>query len=162
MKLYFNKTILKPFSELILYSSLNPIPVILRLSNNTVLPETIYTRNLAQENFIELRFNKETKKLYEITIVAIQESTVELTTYDWECENNYYECYIKGDSELETSKPFQILRSEKSLTLSWGEQSSERYSIAKNCILGVDINDNLCSIILLNLTNEMIYEILGF
>lgn len=168
IKVNFKKTISEPFCELTVYSSLNPIPLMLKLSNASVLPETIYSRNLAGENFIEFRFNKETKKLYEITIVAIQENTVKLDVYDWDSiGSQYYECFINDENDDESdelifSEPIQILRSPKSLSFSWGEEISEKYAIAQNCILGIDSKENLCSIILINLTNELVYEILGF
>jgi len=164
IKINLNRTNSEPFSEFSIYNSLNPIPATLKLSNALVLPDTIYSRNLAGENFIEFRFNKETRRLYEITIVAIQEETVKLDTYN--CSNNdgdYYECFIKdGECELEFSKPIQILRSENSLNFSWDGETSKKHAISKNCILGTDVYGNLCSIILINLTSEIIYEILGF
>lgn len=161
MKLSFNKTASVPFSELIVYTSLNPIPATLKLSNNSVLPETVYARNLAGENFIELRFNKETKRLNEITIVAIQENAVEFGIDDWISENNFFECCIEDESELDISKPIRILRSDNSLCFFWNEHLY-MYPISKNCILGVDSDKKLCSILLVNLNNELIYEILGF
>jgi hypothetical protein len=38
IKVNFNKTNSEPFNELIIYSSLNPIPSTLKLSNTSVLP----------------------------------------------------------------------------------------------------------------------------
>ena len=162
MNLNFNKSVSEPFIELITYSSLNPIPLILKLSKDAELPETIYTRNLAGENFIELRFNKKTKKLYEITIVAIQEDSVKLGVNDCISSDEFYECYIEDDRELDISKPIQILRSDESLLFSWGAPPSQLYTIAENCILGVDVEKKLSAIFLINLSNEVIYEILGF
>jgi hypothetical protein len=164
IKLKFNKVISEPLSELVPYSSFNPIPATLKLSNTSMLSNTIYSRNLSGENFIEFRFNKDTKKLYEITIVAIQEDTVKLDVYDWNSsEDDYYECFILDENcDLEFSIPIQILRSENALSFSWGDQTSKKYAIAKNCILGIDTNNNLCSIILVYLSKELIYKILGF
>ena len=161
MKLYFNKTDSVPYSELITYTQLNPIPATLRLSLNTVLPETVYARNLAGENFIELRFNKETKKLYEITIVAIQEDTVNIGIDDWVVGDEFYECFIEDESELDISKPIRILRSNKSICFFWNEPS-KMYPISKNCILGLNSDKKLSSVLFVNISNELIYEILGF
>lgn len=149
-------------SDLEIYDSTNRIPFSLKIDYSGNRPTSIYCEISEGGNFIELWFDKETKKLYEITIVSIQEDTVKLSDYDLNSEDVYYECCIENDCGLEILKSVQILRSEKSLSFSWGEQPSEKYLIAKNCILGIDTNKNLCSIILINLSNEMIYEILGF
>ncbi|MBL7999652.1 MAG: hypothetical protein JNL32_13585 [Candidatus Kapabacteria bacterium] len=162
MKLYFNKTAQMPFSKLIAYSSLNPIPAILKLSNDALLPDTIYTRNLAGENFVELRFDRHTKKLYDITIVAVQEDTVKVVDNDKIVEEDFYNCFIADDSIMEISQPITVLRSNSSLCFFWGNQPSQTYSIAENCIIGTDNEKELCSIFLVNLSNELIYEILGF
>lgn len=162
MGVYFKKTVSEPFNELITYSSLNPIPITLKLISFNVLPETIYMRNLAGENFIEFRFNKKNKKLYEITVVAIQEDTVKLDVDDQFGNDEFYECYIEDDSELDISIPIQILRSDKSLCFSWSKETSKTYTITKDCILGVDNNNELCSFSLINLSEDLIYEILGF
>ncbi|MDR2274872.1 MAG: hypothetical protein LBF27_28445 [Sphingobacterium sp.] len=162
MKLYFNSITSEPFSEVISYTSLNPIPVTLKLSNSKVLPDTLYARNLSGENFIEFRFNRETRKLYEITIVAIEEDTVKLDGDNWIGGDEFYECCIEDEDELDISEPIQILRSNKSLCFFWGEKPFHIYPIAKNCMLGVDRDKKLCSVLLVNLNNELVYEILGF
>lgn len=162
MRVYFSKTNSELFSELITYSSLNPIPFTLKLDRFNILPETIYTRNLSGENFIELRFNKETKQLYEITVVAVQENTAKFDIEIKVNNDDFFECYIDDNSELDISKPIQILRTDKSLSFCWSKQVSKTYSIAKNCILGIDNYDNLCYISLTCLNEDIIYNILGF
>ncbi|WP_437922382.1 hypothetical protein [Sphingobacterium sp. LRF_L2] len=149
-------------SDLEIYDSTNRIPFSLKIDYPVNRPTSIYCEISEGENFIELWFDKGTKKLYEITIVSIQEDTVQLRGYDYNIEGKYYECFIENDCGLEISKPVQTLRSEKTLSFSWGELPSEKYLIAKNCILGTDANKNLCSIILVNLSSEVIYQILGF
>ena len=55
------------------------IPFSITFGNNITVPETIYTRNLNGENFIEFRFDNNNKSLYEITLVAIQSDTIILS-----------------------------------------------------------------------------------
>lgn len=162
MRVYFKKLISEQFSELNIYSSSNPLPLTLKLKNLKVLPETIYTRNLAGENFIEFRFNHETKELYEITIVAIQEDTVKLDVSNQVVNNVFFECYIEDKGELDISKPIRILRSDSELHFFWGEQPKQSYAITENCILGIDNDNNLCQLSFVKLNNQIINEILGF
>ena len=54
------------------------------------------------------------------------------------------------------------MRSDESLQFYWGKQLTKSFTITKECILGVDEADNLCALILTNLTKEVIFEILGF
>jgi len=162
MKVYFKKVNFKPFAELNTYSSLNPIPFTLKFQRSHFLPETVYARNLEGENFIEFRFNKETKQLYEITLVAIQEDTVVSGIDSPFNDDELFECYIDDDSELEISNPVQILRSDSSLHFSWCKCPPKTYAITKICGLGVDNDNNLCSLSLVGLDEELIRDILGF
>jgi hypothetical protein len=161
MKLYFTKIAIVPTNELVTYSSMNPIPATLKFINSEI-GETVYARNIAGENFIEFRFNTGTKRLYEIAVVAIQEDTVKFGIDNWAGKDEFYECYIVDENELDISIPIQVLRSDNSLCFFWGTQPSHMYSIAKNCMLGVDTDKNLCSVLLINLSSEVIYGILGF
>lgn len=162
MKVYFKKKVSELFSELNIYSSLNPIPFDLKLKNISVLPETIYTRNLAGENFIEFRYDKETKQLYEITVVAIQQDTVQSVVEELVVNSEIDECFLDDTSKLEISESIKVLRSDESLQFYWGKQLTKSFTITKECVLGVDEDDNLCALILTNLTKEVIFEILGF
>lgn len=134
----------------------------LKLRNTNVLPETVYTRNLAGENLFEFRFDKETRELYEITVVAIQQDTVQSVVVETNINTKLYECFLADASKLEISEPIKVLRSDKSLQFFWGNQMTNSFTISKECILGVDDSDNLCALILTNLKKEVIYEIVGF
>lgn len=163
MKVYFKKVNSEPLCELYTYSSVNPIPFTLKLKRYDFLPETIYTRNMVGENFIEFRFIKETKQLYEITLVAIEEDTVKSGRDDNQLNTeDLFECYIDDCSELDISKPMQISRAKKTLYFFWGELSSKTYPISEICGLGVDEHNNLCSLSLVGLNEELIFDILGF
>lgn len=162
MKVYFKRKISELFSELNIYSSLNPIPFDLKLKNLNGLPETVYTRNLSGENFIEFRYDKETRQLYEITVVTIQQDTVQSVVEELDVNRGIYECFLDDASKLEISEPIKVFRSDKSLQFYWGKRFTKSFTITKECILGIDDSDNLRALILTNLTKEVIFEILGF
>lgn len=162
IKLRFEKATKLISSDLEVYNSENRIPFSIKINYPGNRPTSIYCELSEGENFIEFWFNKETKKLYEIAIIAIQQDAVKLATDDWVIGDDFYVCYIDCDSELHISKPVEILRSDKSLCFFWGKQPTYTYPIAKNCMLGVDSDKSLCSVLLVNLTKEMVYEILGF
>jgi len=163
MKLIFKKLSAVPYSELIIYNSLNRIPFTLKLNNAEILPETIYSRNLSGENFLEYRFDKATKQLYEITLVTIQNDTIVKLPEEPLCKiNDFFTCYIDEDCELNISLPIQILRSNNLLSFIWSNKDLDYYPIAENCIVGVDINNNLCYVSLKNLNEDLIFDIIGF
>jgi len=155
-----------PDLELSFYSSLNPIPFSLRLGNFSKLPETIYARNMYGENFIEFRFNKENKQLYDVTLVAIQNNTVnDIDTIELTCDNNVlYNCSIQESSALEFSMPMKIYRSKNAIKISWAiDEKLLRYVfLSRNVLIGIDQNNSVCSIILTSLTQEEIFNVLGF
>lgn len=162
IKLHLERTVNPINSGLEVYNSENRIPASIKIDYTGNRPSSIYCEISNGENFIEIWFNKETKKLYEITIVAVQEDTVKVVDNDKIVEEDFYNCFITDDSILEISQPITVLRSNNSLCFFWGNQPSQTYSIAKNCIIGTDNEKDLCSIFLVNLNNELIYEILGF
>lgn len=127
MKVFFKKAASEPSSVLTIYSSLNPIPFTLKINSLNSLPETIYTRNLSGENFIELRFCKNTKRLYEITLIAIQIDTVKIGGSNAVRNDVFYNCYIDENFELGISKPIQIIRSDESISFIWSNKISENY-----------------------------------
>lgn len=162
IKLHFER-VNKPInSDLEVYNSENRIPVSIKIGYTGNRPSSTYCEISNGENFIEIWFNKETKKMYEITIVAVQEDTVKIFENDKIVEGDFYNCFIEGDSIMEISQPITVLRSNNSLCFFWGDQPSQTYSITEYCILGIDNEKILCSIFLVNLSNELIYEILGF
>ena len=161
IKLRFEKSNTLFYSNLEIYNPINRIPVSLKIDYSGNRPTSIYCEISGSENFIELWFDKETKKLYEITIVSIREDTIKLHADDLSSGDVFYECYIESD-KLNMSKPIKVLRSDKSLIFSWGGQTSKVYTITKNCMLGVDSENKLCSISLVNLNKKTIYDIIGF
>lgn len=164
LKVDFNKIDRIPYVELSIYSSLNPIPFSLKMRRASLLPETIYSRNLCGENFIEFRFEKETKQLYEITLVTVQDNTVELVDNILikEISDGFFACLINEKSELEISIPIEIKRSPHALSLVWDKNILNHFSITDNCIIGVGENNYLSSVTLTSLNKEILIEIFGF
>lgn len=143
------------------------IPFIVIFGNRTTLPETIYTRNLYGENIIEFRFDSNDKSVYEIALVAIQRDTIILSKpfESSRIEDGYYSCLIEDEFESEYSSPIRILRSESSVCIDWCEKENQLYkyySLSNNCIVGVDSNNRLISIVVLKLNKDDIRNIFGF
>jgi len=143
------------------------IPFSIIIGNTIELPETIYTRNLSGENFIEFRFVSNSKSLYEVTLVAVQRDTVvESETFTSNIlEDGYFDCLIEDNIEVEFSSPIRIYRSESSVCLDWHfEESpiSKYFPLSQNCIIGVDASNCLTSIALVELSKNDIHNIFGF
>lgn len=128
---------------------------------------TIYPRNLNGESFIEFSFDKDSKKLYKICLISFQSETVEnakLDELDLE-KNDFYDCLLQDESEIEISEPFKILRDSKSICIMWGInnlKSVKYYPLSNKCYLGIDPDSCLVSVVLKNLLQEEILEIFGF
>lgn len=162
MKLSFTKVAQVSFDDLTIYHPLNPIPATLSLSVDDSRPETIYARNLAGKNFIEFGFNKETKALFEIVIVSIEEESVKKSSDNWVPGKEFYQCFIEEETELSFLRPIKIMRSEASVFFMWDERHSQSYKISKNCELIVDDENRLCGIVLFDLSPAQVYDIFGF
>jgi hypothetical protein len=168
MKVFFKQVTTCPFSELSIYSSLNPIPFSLRLNEELSLPETIYSRNISGENFIEFRFNKNTKQLYEISLVAIHNETVQEldekdSSQDQITDNmEYFNCFIDENIELDFSIPMSIIRSRASITIIWSDSDLVFTAISDNCVLGTNGSGLLCSVTLVKLSETSIQDVFGF
>ena len=148
--------------ELEVYNSVNRIPFSINNSSLGTMPTSIYRELSDGNNFIEFWFEKETRKLYEISFVSIQENSVRLNTNNCFAGHEYYECFLADSENSVVSTPMQILRDEYSLLFYWGKKTVNSYLISNNCALGVDLNNELSSICLINLSKELIYEGLGF
>lgn len=162
IKLRFERADKSANSALEIYDSLNRIPFSLKINYQGTRPTSVYCEVSHSENFIELWFDKGTKKLYEITAVSIQEDSVEFSEIDMFYNDDFFYCLIDEMKESHISMPIKILRSSRSLTFIWSNENLHHYPISSNCILGVGNNDFLCSISIVNLSEEQIFEILGF
>lgn len=151
-------------AELYTYNSLNPIPFSLKIGNYSDLPETIYSRNLFGKNFIEFRFDKNSRKLYEITLVAVQQNTVYFVDEikNINTKDVSFSCFIQENSDFEVSIPIKIYRSNESIEFIWSEDHLDHYNISNNCNIGVNTNNDLCSVSLISLNKDEIFEIFGF
>lgn len=162
IELRFVKTDILPVSELVVCSELTRIPFTLRLTKSEMLPDTVYVRNFSGENLVEFRFDKDTGKLYEITMVSIDDDTIEQDEDYDAVLDQCYECLIVPQLELKISIPMQVRRARKSIGIVWGIACTKYYRISKECILGVDDQYNLGSVSLVNMREEDVYEVFGF
>lgn len=139
------------------------IPFSLKIGNNSILPETLYVRNIYGENFIEFRFNKDTRSLYEVTLVAFQPNGIFILddTSFKQASQGMFSCIIEDDSELDISKPMQVFRSYNTFGIVWNNNDLHYFSITANCILGIDKDNELSAVILTFLSNNQIEEVIG-
>ena len=104
--------------------------------------------------------------MYDVTLVAIQNNTVnDIDTIELTCDNNVlYNCSIQESSALEFSMPMKIYRSKNAIKISWAiDEKLLRYVfLSRNVLIGIDQNNSVCSIILTSLTQEEIFNVLGF
>lgn len=139
------------------------IPFSVRIGNANILPDTLYARNISGENFIEFRFDRNTKQLYEITMVALQPSIVSVAysnTLDG-VKKPFFCCMIENESDVDISKPIEIQRSTDALSLRWDQKFLNYFFISANCILGINEDHFLSAVILCPLSGGQIEEIVG-
>lgn len=143
------------------------IPFSITIGTYPSLPSTIYGRNLSGENFIEFRFDRENCNLYEISLVAIQNNTIEdisLLEIDFK-RNEYYDCLIdEASSELDNSDPIKILRNESSIIVNWCKEdhiNMQYFALSSKCSVGINSSSYLTSVMLTGLTKKDIDNILG-
>lgn len=161
IKIKFKELTKDPFQDLLLYDEY--IPFSLKIGNSSFLPETLYARNLYGEDFIEFRFNKETRCLYEITLVAFQPdkiSILENTSFKRTVQGVFC-CMIEDESELDISKPVEIFRNSDTLCIVWSKAELNYFSVTENCVLGIDEENGLSAVVLTCLDEKDIDEIVG-
>lgn len=139
------------------------IPFTLMIENYNVLPETIYARNYCEENFIEFRFNKDTRELYEITLVAFHPNKIIETenTSFLPKRQGIFNCMIDDEIELIISKPMKVTRSNDTLSIVWSENELDYFFISRNCVVGIDNDEVLCAAILTSLDKNQLNSITG-
>ena len=166
IKVSFEKTEVCPNVELSTYNAISRIPFSIKIGSHSTIPETIYARNLSGENFIEFRFDQNTNRIYEITLVTIQDNTVFniQSIKDDASIGNYYNCLITEDSELDSSVPMKIYRNSNYVKVVFGEIEANMnyFSLHDNYKLGVNSNGALSSIILTSLNEQAVLDIFGF
>jgi hypothetical protein len=166
LKVFFEKIDYRPKIKLEMFDKKYPLPFTIKIGEYFSLPETIYARNLNEEDFIEFRFAKWEKNLYEISIVAIKEDRVRRDLFfppnlD---ENIFYVCKVtEEDSLLVDSNPVKISIGANALSIDMIDNLLEvkYYAIAENCFVGVNGNSFLVSLIINGLNEEIINDIFG-
>lgn len=126
------------------------------------MPTTIYTRNLSGENFVEFRFDKANRNLYEISLVTIQDDTVLSDPLNKSIDTNeFYLCnIIEQSSILEDTLPIEIIRSNDSICINMLNKKSvdlKYFAIASNLYIGVNSKFYLLSIFLDKLSKKNIF-----
>lgn len=161
IKVILRELVEKPFQ--LLSSDDEYLPFSLKIGKFDFLPETLYTRNICGENFIEFRFDKYTRCLYEITLVAFQPNRIlglEDNSFK-QVNKGIFSCMIEEDSELEISKPMKIFRSYGTLIIVWCENDLKYFHITENCAVGIDKDNGLSAVILTSLSEKQVEEIVG-
>lgn len=142
------------------------IPFTIKIGTKDFLPETIYTRNIYRENFIEFRFEKESKKLYEITAVGIDFMNV-IKTEKISATNSLpflYECYFNdlNNNNFLFSEITHIYKDESSIQISWNDNIDDDinyYSISEQCIMGINSNNELSCIVINNIEKHILNSV---
>ena len=168
LKIYFEEISSNPKTELTLYNSITRIPFSLKIGNNPILSQLIYARNLRNGNFIEFSFDKTNKNLYEMSLISVENDTVENVEADEIIyqKHKFYNCFIHElDSVLEDSVHMKIFRYKTFIRLDWEMEKPrdiEYFSLSTNCLLGINSDSYLSSVVLKELSQEDIFNIFGF
>ena len=149
------------------YNSISRIPFSLKIVYSPITSAPIYARNLSDGNFIEFRFDKINKNLYEIVLVSVQTDTIqEVEEIKFNCrDQKFYSCFIHEEhSRLEDSIVMKIFQDKKSICINWNtknEADIEYFALTNNYLIGINPDSYLVSIILTNLLSEDILNVLG-
>ena len=155
-----------PRTKIDFFNSINRIPVSTTLGDYVSLPETIYSRNIFEENFVEFRFDKDTKDLYEITLVAIDKDYVNISenSLNHYC-NGYHLCkIIEEESVLEDLLPMAIEKFQNSVKFQFDfvdVKTETLFCIGSNVYVGVNSKSFLTCVILSGLSEDEIFSIFG-
>ncbi|MDH6252848.1 hypothetical protein M2347_002575 [Chryseobacterium sp. H1D6B] len=152
------------------YNDINRIPLEIILDTNSVYKQGIDIDNYDEQggSFITFKFDKETNVLCSITFTSINEKNI---IYEEFLENinnaeGSYQFYIINN-QLRTrtkDKVSLILDSNNDILISFDDADCKKlnfYGIDENLFLGVDLNNNLKSILLKGLKEEDIKQFLN-
>lgn len=141
------------------------IPFTLNIGDIYIIPETIYIRNYFDGNLMEFRFDKFSKQIYEITLLSIQKKTLvysEKLKYDLS-ENQFHNCLINIEEGLKISEPMTMYYNENNVKIDWSKSSNcevSNFLISEKCAIGLDSNDCLVSVYLINLDKDEIINMI--
>ncbi len=135
------------------------VPFTVKIGSQNYLPETIYVRNLDNENFVELRFDAKSKKLYEITVVGIDFVNI-IKTKKIEVSHSsptYYNCLISENKECLFSNSTKVYSDIDSLKIEWKKENNiNYYNISEKFILGSNSDGELSCVIIKNIDSEIL------
>lgn len=139
------------------------IPFTIKIGERNYLPDTIYTRNIYNENFLEFRFESESKKLYEITAVGIDFINV-IKIEQISFLNSFpllYECYFSDENiSFLFSEMTHVYKDKSSIKIEWNSKGDMNYyNISEQCTIGVNSSGELACLIINNIETDMLNSI---
>jgi hypothetical protein len=168
IKVKFKKSNDNPKMVRELYTDITRLPFSVTIGPYTSLPTTIYARDISGANFIEFRFDKDFLNLYEISLLGVQNESIEnREPYPMPVtEGEFYSCNIEeDDSVLDGVSPLKIIRGKNAVCIEWikiDQPDITYFAVAKDCYIGVDDESFISSVLLTGLNEEEIVTILGF
>jgi len=161
---------LKNESELKLefYDVISRIPLNIKLHNCKIIPSIIKFDNLDGGNFIEFRFNKDTLELLEITIVSIDNDSVEIVDKidvdiaNIQNNNFFLDCFNAKERRKRLS--IKIMRTFNSICFTFGETNHELnyYRVSGDFYIGLDSSYMLKSFFIEGLSEQNLRDIFGY
>lgn len=123
--------------------------------------------NYHQENFIEMRFDKTSRRLYDIEMVCIDPSSVTVAngTNTDVVGNDIYDClWVENDTgdniDVKTDFPTKIFRFDDSIKIVWSTDQLKYFRITDKCSVGIDNNNNIRGVLLTSLSSDIIQQII--
>ncbi|EAY25941.1 hypothetical protein [Microscilla marina] len=146
------------------YNDITRIPLNINL-NNQILPQHTTTYdNIDEGNFIEFRFN-EVGKLYEITVIALNnDSVLETDRINVQkVDNSLYDFFhSEKHARKRSTMKVQILKASESICVTLGASEYIRYyKAADHLYIGVDNAGVFRSFFLDQLSKENVNDIFG-
>jgi len=136
-----------------------PLPINFRFGLGASY-EKIYTRNFVNEIKVEVQFDKDSRRFYDLSIIALPEESIpniSLTGIKVSSEV-YYACLINTvkTQKLEDDQPLSLFRDNNSFIILWpGNQlpSLEFFAVAPGIFVGMN-RDNIFSALLFRLESK--------
>jgi hypothetical protein len=164
IKINFKEVKEIPESKLVVYNDVTRIPFEIEIGNNLADLEPQYTRYIVNQNFIEFRFRKEDNILYNIVLVSFDDNSISKADSCINIANNsqFYSCILEENSD-EVENLIEIGRGEDFIAISFSRHEKiEYYAISKDCLIGIDPNSNLVSVIISNLSDSELIDVFGY
>jgi len=144
-----------------------PLPINFKFGLSGPPYEKIYTRNFVSEVKIEMQFDKDSRRFYDISIITLPEESIphiSLSGLNVSSED-YYACLINPEKtqKLEDDHPLSVFRDNNSFIILWpGNEVSnlEFFAVAPGIFVGMN-QQNIFSAMLFRLEAKYIAAILN-